>query len=194
MHALAISYFKRYKMEIDLPGLSAPSFPPGFLPVAWRADLFETHVEILAGCFKGELDTAVFPSLGSVEGCRGLMAEIVRRRDFIPESTWLLVGPDGPCGTVQALRERGVLGAIQNVGVLPSYRGRGLAHALLLHALHGMYQSGLGRAVLEVTATNESAVRLYWRMGFRRSKVVYKAVPAASSSQVRPEERPVLYA
>ena len=109
------------------------------------------------------------------------MAEIARRRSFIPEATWLLVGPEGACGTVQAMRERGVLGAIQNIGILPSWRGRKLGEALLLQSLLGMYASGLGRAVLEVTANNDTAIRLYRRLGFRRSKVVYKAVPTSSA-------------
>jgi ribosomal protein S18 acetylase RimI-like enzyme len=110
------------------------------------------------------------------------MAEIARRRTFIPEATWLLVGPTGACGTVQALRERGVLGAIQNVGILPPWRGRRLGEALLLQALQGMYRSGLGRAVLEVTAHNDVAIRLYRRIGFRRTRVVYKAVSSSLPS------------
>ena len=116
-------------------------------------------------------------SLGSTFGCRGLMTEISRRRAFIPESTWLVVGPSGPCGTVQALRDRGVFGGIQNVGIVPEARGLGLGNALLLQSLQGMVRSGLGRGVLEVTAQNEPAIRLYQRLGFRRAKVVYKAVP-----------------
>jgi GNAT superfamily N-acetyltransferase len=178
---IAISYFKRYKMEVDLNGLPLPTWPVGFQAVAWRADLLDSHAEVLARCFHGEIDAAVFPSLGSRDGCQGLMTEIARRRAFIPEATWLVVGPDGPCGTVQALRERGVLGAIQNVGIVPALRGRGLGRALLLQALAGMYQSGLGRAVLEVTAHNEQAIRLYSALGFRRCRVVYKAVQACPS-------------
>jgi GNAT superfamily N-acetyltransferase len=180
MQSAAISYFKRYKMEVDLAGLPPPAWPAGFRPLAWRSDLLEVHANVLCQCFHGEVDAIVFPSLGNHNGCVGLMTEIARRRAFIPEATWLLVGPDGPCGTVQALRERGVVGAIQNVGILPAWRGRRLGEALLLQALQGMYQSGLGRAVLEVTAHNEMATRLYRRLGFRRSRVVYKAVPATS--------------
>jgi GNAT superfamily N-acetyltransferase len=175
---VAISYFKRYKMEVDLNGLPPPTWPAGFQAIAWRADLLDTHAEVLCRCFHGEIDAVVFPSLGSREGCLGLMTEIARRRAFIPEATWLAVGPDGPCGTVQALRERGVLGAIQNVGIVPALRGQGLGRALLLQALAGMYQSGLGRAVLEVTAHNDLAIRLYRALGFRRCRVVYKAVQA----------------
>ena len=37
----------------------------------------------------------------------------------------------------------------------------------------------LGRAILEVTAQNDAAVRLYHRLGFRRRKTVYKTVDLA---------------
>jgi GNAT superfamily N-acetyltransferase len=174
---LPISYFKRFKMEVDLAGLPSPRWPDGYAPVAWHPDLLDAHADVLCRCFVGEIDAVVFPSLGSAFGCRGLMTEITRRRAFIPESTWLVVGPAGPCGTVQALRDRGTFGGIQNVGIVPELRARGLGNALVLQALQGMVRSGLGRGVLEVTAQNESAIRLYQRLGFRRAKVVYKAVP-----------------
>jgi hypothetical protein len=178
--AVEHSYFKRYKMEIDLAGLPKPTWPAGFRAVAWSSDLLDTHADVLFQSFHGEVDAIVFPSLGCRTGCVGLMTEISRRRAFIPESTWLAVGPLGPCGTIQSLRERGVLGAIQNVGIVPPWRGRGIGRALLLQALAGMYQTGLGRAILEVTAQNESAIRLYRSLGFRRSRVVYKAVGGAA--------------
>ena len=144
---------------------------------AWRPGLLGAHAEVLFACFRDEVDSVVFPSLGSRDGCSALMAEIARRRNFVPEATWLLLGPEGPCGTVQALRERTGLGSIQNVGIAPGWRGRGLGEALLLRALHGFRDAGLGRAVLEVTAQNDGAVRLYRRVGFRCTKTLYKAVP-----------------
>jgi ribosomal protein S18 acetylase RimI-like enzyme len=193
MQSLAISYVKRYKMEIGLAGLPPPAWPDGFVPAAWRPDLLDAHAQTLCGCFQGGIDASVFPSLGNLDGCRGLIAEIAHRRAFIPEATWLAVGPDGPCGTVQALRERGVVGAIQNVGIVPGWRGRGVGRALLLQALRGMWLSGLGRAVLEVTANNDAAVRLYRRLGFLRSKVVYKAIPASPAAPPLGGEHSVIY-
>ena len=62
------------------------------------------------------------------------------------------------------------------MGVTPAWRGRGLGEALLLQALHGFRSAGLGRGLLEVTAQNEAALRLYRRLGFRRTKTLYKAV------------------
>jgi GNAT superfamily N-acetyltransferase len=173
----AVSYFKRYKMEVDLHDLPGPQLPAGFACLPWGGGLLEAHAEVLFGSFHQEIDANVFPSLGSREGCRLLMTEISRKWGFLAGATWLLVGPGGPCGTVQGVRERSGLGAIQNLGILPGLRGRGLGRALLLYALDGFRAEGLGRALLEVTAQNDGAVRLYRRLGFRRRKTLYKAVP-----------------
>jgi ribosomal protein S18 acetylase RimI-like enzyme len=171
-----ICYFKRYRMEVQLAGLPAPELPAGYRAEPWEADLLEAHADVLFRCFEAEIDSQVFPSLGNRDGCAALMAEIARRTAFVPEATWLLVGPDGPCGTVQGMRDRGVHGSIQNVGVVPACRGLGLGRALLLYALAGFRATGLGRALLEVTARNDAALRLYQRLGFRRVKTLYKAV------------------
>jgi ribosomal protein S18 acetylase RimI-like enzyme len=171
-----VTYFKRYKMEVDLVGLPVPQWPAGFHPVFWSAHLLEAHAEVLFRCFHREIDSQVFPSLGDRAGCGCLMTEISRKAGFLPAATWLLAGPDGYGGTVQGVRERG-MGAIQNLGIVPAWRGRGLGEALLLLALEGFRRAGLGRAMLEVTAQNEGAIRLYRRLGFRRSKTLYKAAP-----------------
>jgi ribosomal protein S18 acetylase RimI-like enzyme len=172
-----VSYFKRYKMEIDLNDLPPPLLLPGFSFVPWDHSLLDLHATVLAECFAQEIDAIVFPSLGNRTGCGCLMMEICRKSGFQPEATWLLTNGSVPCGTVQGVRERYGLGAIQNLGITPTQRGRGLGEALLLQALHGFYRAGLGRAVLEVTAQNEGAIRLYRRVGFRRTKTLYKAVP-----------------
>jgi ribosomal protein S18 acetylase RimI-like enzyme len=172
-----LSYFKRFRMEIDLNDLPhRQRLPEGFSWVTWDPYLVEPHAEILYGCFFEEIDATVFPSLGSRSGCQALMTEIVRKTGFLPQATWLLTGPEGHVGSVQGVRERSGLGAIQNLGILPAFRGQGLGRALLLQSLHGFFEEGLGRAYLEVTAQNDGAVRLYHRVGFRRRKTVYKTV------------------
>jgi ribosomal protein S18 acetylase RimI-like enzyme len=106
------------------------------------------------------------------------MREIRRKPGFLAAATWLIACPEGYCGTVQGVMDRGPIGAIQNLGVIPEYRGRGLGHALVRQAIEGFYQAGLRRAYLEVTAENDAAVRLYRNVGFRRAKTLYKAVDA----------------
>jgi GNAT superfamily N-acetyltransferase len=176
---LFISYFKRFRMEIDLADLPpVPGLRPGFAWLAWNEALAETHAAVKFASFHEEIDATIFPSLGSREGCSSLMQCISRKPGFLPEATWLVTGPAGPCGTVQGVRERSGLGFIQNLGVAPAYRGLGLGSALMLQALHGFARAGLARAFLEVTAQNEAAVRLYRRLGFRCRKTLYKAVDA----------------
>src|SRR5207249_2150897 len=81
-----------------------------------------------------------------------------------------------PCGTVQGVCTAVGVGAIQNLGIVPEHRGRGLGTALLLRALHGFAEVGLKRAYLEVTASNQGAIRLYRWLGFRKTRTLYKAV------------------
>jgi ribosomal protein S18 acetylase RimI-like enzyme len=174
---MSIVYFKRFKMEVDLyEAPPMPLLPRGYSWAPWSEDLAEAHAEVKYYCFQEEVDANVFPSLGSRQGCHLLMREISRKAGFLPEATWLILCPAGYCGTVQGVRERGAVGAIQNLGVMPMHRGLGLGKALMAMALHGFCRAGLGRAVLEVTAQNEAAVKLYRSLGFRSLKTVYKAV------------------
>ncbi len=56
---------------------------------------------------------------------------------------------------------------INNIAVLPEYRGRGYGSALLAHALAEAARVGAERATLEVRRSNDAARRLYERFGFR---------------------------
>ncbi|HLN32268.1 MAG TPA: GNAT family N-acetyltransferase [Gemmataceae bacterium] len=177
-----VSYFKRFKMEMELyDAPPAPALPEGYYLVPWSDALADAHAEVMFCSFHDEIDAVVFPSLGDRRGCYQLMFEICRKSGFLPGATWLLSSAAGYCGTVQGVRDRAGIGAIQNLGVTPSNRGRGLGRALLIQALHGFRGAGLGRAFLEVTAQNDGAVQLYHKLGFRRRKTIYKAVDMVAS-------------
>jgi mycothiol synthase len=189
---MSVTYFKRYKMEIELyDAPSTPALPDGFQWVGWQESLSGTHAEVKYHSFHDEIDATVFPSLATLQGCYHLMGEISRKRGFLPEATWLVTGPGGYCGTVQGIRDRPGLGAIQNLGVVPAWRGHGIGSALLLKALQGFRRAGLGRAFLEVTAKNDAAVQLYRRLGFRCRKTLYKAVEDDGFVEAEPVSREV---
>ena len=176
-HAVTITYYKRFRMEIDLDNpIESAALPLTFGWVSWDESLLEAHAEVKYHSFLGEVDAYVFPCLGDRHGCRRLMCEIRRKPGFLPEATWLIASAGGYVGTVQGVMDHGPIGAIQNVGVIPSYRGMGLGRALVRRALAGFSQAGLRRAYLEVTAENVAAVQLYRNVGFRRAKTLYKAV------------------
>jgi GNAT superfamily N-acetyltransferase len=183
---MGLIYFKRFRMELDLAGrdFSGPHTPPGYRLLPWDPSLLDTHAQTKFRSFRDEIDSNVFPCLGEPGGCLRLMTEIIRKEGFLPEATWLALYDGGPgtldfCGTVQGIRDKSGMGAIQNLGITPQHRGRGLGTLLMCRALEGFRRAGLRRAFLEVTARNEGAVRLYRRMGFAKARTVYKAVETA---------------
>lgn len=172
-----VTYFKRFKMEIDLRDAPPiPTLPDGYFWVAWDEGLLETHAAVKYVSFYDEIDSAIFPSLSDRQGCSQLMREIRNKPGFVPVATWMIACAQDYCGTVQGVRDRSGLGAIQNLGVVPQHRGHGLGAALLIRALDGFRRYGLSRVYLEVTAQNEAAIRLYRRIGFRCRKTLYKAI------------------
>ncbi len=173
-----IRYFKRFRMELDLrrPPMPAPLLPDDYFWLPWDDGLLNAHARTKADCFRGEMDVEVFPSLGSEDGCLQLMRAIRLKPGFLPGATWLIGHGAELVATVQGVRERSGWGAVQNLGVSATHRGRGLGKALILKALEGFSTARLPGVYLEVTAANASAVQLYRRVGFRCKKTVYKAV------------------
>ncbi len=184
---MGMTYFKRYRMEIPLDRdfAAAIRLPAGYCLVPWSEELLEAHAEAKYRSFAYEIDANVFPCLGEYEGCLRLMREITRRDTFMPEATWLLQYQDDPendpqvCGTIQGSENRQGWGAIQNVGVVPEHRGLGLGTCLVYAALNGFGARRLPTAMLEVTTQNCGALRLYERLGFYRTKTVYKVADVA---------------
>lgn len=174
--ATTLTYYKRYRMEIDLTDLPPRQpLPLGYRWRSWYATTPEDHAQVKYLAFRGQIDAIVFSNLSSLDGCLQLMGTIRANPGFYPEATWLIEGPDGPCATVQGVIERGV-GAIQNVGVLPELRGMGLGTALVLRAMEAFRDRGLYRGALDVTARNISALKLYRRLGFYVRRTLYREV------------------
>ncbi len=190
MQVLNLRYHKRFQMELDLRRWrrQAVALHPDYRLRPWSEALIREHAEVKYQSFRDELDAVVFPCLGEMESCLRLMQEIRERDGFVPEATWLAqyvaAGPNRvePCGTIQAIRISRTRANIQNIGVTPLHRGRGVGAALILTAVAGLQHVGVTRAALEVTAVNDSAVRLYRRLGFRTTKTVYKASEEFSQS------------
>ena len=187
---MGTTYFKRYRMEIDLAGrdLDWPKIPERYRLLPWNALLLETHARTKYLSFRGELDSNVFPCLGELSGCIRLMNEIASKPGFLPQATWIAdyspANGRSPeyCGTIQGVRTGEGCGSIQNLGIVAGYRDRGLGTSLLYQSLRGFRQAGLNRVSLEVTADNEGAIRLYRRHGFVTVKTVFKAAEVAYNS------------
>lgn len=184
MVRVGLAYVKRLRMEINLAGrdLAPTPVPKGYSFLPWQESLLDAFARAKYLGFRGEIDTNVFPNLGDFDGCRKLMRDIVRLPGFLPATTWLVVyrAEDEArveyCGAIQGVRDQRGFGAIQNFGIARPHRRRGLGASLLLRSLGGFRASGVRRVLLEVTAQNTAAVRLYRRLGFIPVRTVYKTI------------------
>lgn len=59
-------------------------------------------------------------------------------------------------------------GYVQRLAVDPQHQGRGLGRALVVDGLRWMRRRGVARAVVNTQHSNEAALALYERLGFRR--------------------------
>lgn len=183
-----VETFKRYRMEIDLRRHSflTPKLPEGYFFEKWSPALLEAHATAHYLSFRDEMDARLFENFRTYRGCRRVMENIMSKPNFLPDATWLIVyHPKNTyfteyCASIQGLVTSTGMGAIQNVGVVPRHRGKGLGHALLGAALSGYQRFGLTRADLEVTAANERAIHLYRSEGFQTVQLFERV---ASSSR-----------
>lgn len=82
------------------------------------------------------------------------------------------------------------LGEIYVIAADPDFAGRGLGQALTLAGLHSLAQRGLTVGILFVDASNESAIRMYDRLGFTtfRTDILY-GPPTERAEQVEQAEQ-----
>lgn len=187
---VSMQYVRRFRMEFsfDEQPLPVVQLPAGYEFIAWEPMDLDRHARTKHRSFLGELDARVFPCLADREGCRRLMLEIASQKTFLPAATWLLTfhaAPRDPvgvdCGIIQGLANSLDSGSIQNVGVIPEHRGRGLGRALVLQSLTGFQAAGVRRVYLEATAENVPAVELYRSVGFRLVRTSYRDLPGSDA-------------
>ncbi len=183
---MTLTYFKRFQMELDLATWSSSEdkgggpLAPQYRFLAWDEQDLARHAKVKFQTFELEIDAHVFPSLSEYEGCHRLMTQITSRDNFIPEATWLVeFQPDEAAspiavGTIQVLRDLENRGAIQNIAIIPDHRHQGIGTALVNRALSNLKSLDIPREILEVTAQNNGALRLYKRLGFQITRTVYK--------------------
>ncbi|MDV3103000.1 ribosomal protein S18-alanine N-acetyltransferase [Thermococcus waiotapuensis] len=75
-------------------------------------------------------------------------------------------------GYVMAYLRPDLEGHIMSIAVDPAYRGNGIGSALLTEAIERLIQKGARYIGLEVRVSNERAIGLYERFGFRKVKRV----------------------
>jgi ribosomal protein S18 acetylase RimI-like enzyme len=86
---------------------------------------------------------------------------VAGERGFRPDQSRVVLDPDGiPVGFVTLTEDW-----IDQVGVVPSWRGRGLGSHLVVRSLRALVKEGCDQAWLAVNVDNR-AHELYLRLGF----------------------------
>lgn len=163
-----------FRMGIELDGaLPAPQWPEGFAVRAYREGdaeaFYRGHQESFADTW--EFTPEPF----------GPWAHWFMGGAFQPEH-WFLVEADGDLAAVAICRiseAEEESGWVRILGVLPAYRRRGLARALLEHVFRHFAGHGMKRVQLGVDAENPTgAVALYEQAGMHvvRRNVTYERV------------------
>ncbi|GAA3443210.1 GNAT family N-acetyltransferase [Planomonospora venezuelensis] len=158
-----------YDMDRDLAReLPEAPLPDGLKIVPYREDLEDAVREVRNAAFADHW--------GSVpQTPESWRASLVGTRTFRPESSFVAVDDSGGCAGVLLTQyyeadtqATGVREAwIQIIGTLREWRGRGVASALIAHALAEFRAQGYGSAGLGVDADNPTgALGIYTRAGF----------------------------
>ncbi|MDR3110872.1 MAG: GNAT family N-acetyltransferase [Planctomycetaceae bacterium] len=178
---MRVKYIKRFQMVYDFTKIPPPSdtLPRGFGWVTWRDDILAIHARVMFESFRNTIDATLFPTFSQHDRCLRLMESIASNSYFEPMATMLITHnrDDGaiiPIAGIQGFRLDQYCGAIQNVGVIPEYRGYGFGKLLLAGCLNGFYKISVNKVSLEATADNHRAVKVYKKVGFETLKVVFK--------------------
>ncbi len=114
-------------------------------------------------------------SFGEDWSADSLRAEVMQKPGYRPEREFIVVSPEGRVAafTVTWLDEVNRVGHFEPVGTHRGFRRRGLARAMMLHALRELRALGMETATVEHAADNTPALELYRGLGFEKRYETY---------------------
>lgn len=150
------------------PGWPLPAPPKGMVPIGSEAWLLDA----LSATMASSIDTIDRHQVAQL-GARGAALELLEgtRSGCRYEPGWwsaLEVG-GAPVGFVLPVIYDGErrIGSIYMMGVLPTFRGRGHAAALVAHATRVLVEGGAQRILCDTDSRNEPMIRAFRRCGYR---------------------------
>jgi ribosomal protein S18 acetylase RimI-like enzyme len=167
--------FRRNFMMAELSHVG--KLPPG--PATTRVQLQQWHereqeesARLIARAYREHVDAEINDQYRSVSGARRFLSNIVQYPgcgSFFQPGSCVAIDPvtDRLVGLSLASLVAFDVGHITQVCVDPSVRGSGIGYELMRHSLVALAQAGCRCASLTVTGSNQGAVGLYERLGFR---------------------------
>jgi ribosomal protein S18 acetylase RimI-like enzyme len=138
----------------------------------WQGHFTHLAGAIIAGAYKGEMDSEINAQYRSPGGARRFLSNIVEFPGcgtFHPAASFLAF--DGATGAAAGMVLSSFVaigtGHISQLCVMPEARGAGLGKELLRTSAAALYEHGARRVSLTVTASNSTAISIYEKFGFR---------------------------
>jgi ribosomal protein S18 acetylase RimI-like enzyme len=167
--------YPRYFLEGKLAAAVTlpPRVPRNILISSWLEDRQEETARLIANAYEGHVDSQINDQYRSPAGARRFLTNIVQYPGcgtfFGPAS---FAATDLSSGVLHGVALASLVardvGHITQVCVAPSHQGTGLGYELLRRSLLALAAHGCRSASLTVTASNDTAIRLYQRMGFEK--------------------------
>lgn len=139
----------------------------------WHERDQEQAARLIAAAYVGHVDADINDQYRSVSGARRFLHNIVQYPGcgsfFQPGS---YVAQDAVTGRIVGLSLASLVafdvGHITQICVEPDWKSRRVGYELMRRSLDALLRNGCRRASLTVTSSNQAAISLYERLGFRR--------------------------
>ena len=172
------SVYGRNFMEVDLAGvgkLTAGKAAGRVLIDSWSERKQDEAAALIAIAYQGHIDSAINDQYRSAGGARRFLQNIIQYPgcgSFFQPASFLAVDPETGklCGMCLASLVQADVGHITQVCVTQAVRGTSVGYELIRRSLEALARHNCRKASLTVTATNTEAIRLYDRMGFKKTR------------------------
>ena len=145
---------------------------PGMRFLPWADSQLQPASELIAEAYVGHLDAKVTDDYRSMSGAMRFLKQTIDRGSrgrFLPQASLVARQASSPKlrGICLGRMVGASVGHLTQHCVTPDWRGFGIGSELLRQALDGFRLAGCDAVSLTVTASNERAVQMYERVGFK---------------------------
>jgi ribosomal protein S18 acetylase RimI-like enzyme len=157
--------------SLSTVGKFVPREHPNLAITHWTTIRQDETARLIAAAYRGHIDSQINDQYRSAGGARRFLMNIVQYPGcgtFFAPASYAAIDASTRvlCGVSLASLVAADVGHITQVCVAPSHKGTGLGYELMRRSLLALAAHGCRSASLTVTTANESALRLYERMGF----------------------------
>lgn len=176
-HLNYLKQFARDFMELPLAGIDAlpRAAGPAITIDNWTERKQDEAATLIAGAYRGHLDSEINDQYRSPAGARRFLVNIVQYPgcgSFYAPGAFVAIDPKTGklCGVCLSSLVACDVGHITQVAVSKAVRGKGVGYELLRRSLQALAKHGCRKATLTVTAANAEAIAVYDQIGFKKTR------------------------